>query len=366
MKHRNTILTAFIATALLVSACIEDIEYKGSDSKSMLVVNCITSNGDVPVFHLSRSRSFLEYYRSNDDFKTGVDVSISVNGKVKKATYNDEAGGYTDNRPIAQGDVISVSAIHQVYGQVTATDTVPYAQELIVNSFTKKYVHAKTISEAFDDYAYDFDYSKVDSSLVVEIDIQGRPDKDDFYILKIEPVAIYTQQLDFESEPDTVPMPLHFKVPAATKVLLGQSDATTAILEETEEDSQFEYGSTSYIFSDQYIKDGSKLTFEVLLERPDTTSHIFYYYNQDIDDDDYPGTPIAVQYSNEISYQFNMKLYVVSSSYYYYHMSVTDFDNADMSFMSEPVTILHNVKGGAGILATYTSKEYSIGFARQF
>lgn len=362
MRYRNTILRAFIATVLFASACTKDIEYKGPDSTSMLIVNCIAHDGDVPVFHMSRSRSFLEYYRSNDDFKSGVNVDISINGNTKKATYNEEMGGYTDNRTISQGDVISVRASHTEYGEITATDTVPFAQEILMNSYIRKYVHAKTISEAFDDYAADFDDSKVDSSLVVEIDIQGHPDADDYYILKIEPIALYTQQWEFEDEPDTIPMALHFKVPAATKMLLGQSDATTAILEETEEDSQFEYGSTSFIFSDQYIKDGSKLTFEILLEKPDTTNNIYYYYN----DQDIPVSPMSAIYSDKIEYQFNVKLYVLSGSYYYYHKSVIDYDNADMTFMSEPVTILHNVKGGAGILATYTSKEYSTGFSRQF
>lgn len=362
MKYRNIILTASLATALFVSACVEDIEYDGPDSKSMLVVNCITKDGDVPVFHLSRSRSFLDYYKSNDDFRSGINMEVSINGNARKAAYYDELGGYTDNRTISQGDVISVRAAHPDYGQITATDTVPYAQDMLMSSYIKKYVHAKTISEAFDNYSSDFDDSKVDSSLVVEIDIQGRPDADDFYILKLEPVAIYTQQWEFETEPDTIPMSLHFKVPAATKMLLGQSDATTAILEETEEDSQFEWGATSFVFSDQYIKDGSKLTFEILLERPDTTNNIYYYYN----DEDIPVSPMSAEYSDTVQYRLDVKLYVLSSSYYYYHKSVIDYDNADMTFMSEPVTILHNVKGGAGILATYVSKEYSIGFTRRF
>ena len=87
MKYRNIILTAFLATALFVSACVEDIEYDGPDSKSMLVVNCITRDGDVPVFHLSRSRSFLEYYKSNDDFRSGINMEVSINGNARKAAY---------------------------------------------------------------------------------------------------------------------------------------------------------------------------------------------------------------------------------------------------------------------------------------
>ena len=42
------------------------------------------------------------------------------------------------------------------------------------------------------------------------------------------------------------------------------------------------------------------------------------------------------------------------------------WDADDISFLSEPVTILHNVKGGAGIVATYTSKTFQTEFKHKF
>ena len=46
--------------------------------------------------------------------------------------------------------------------------------------------------------------------------------------------------------------------------------------------------------------------------------------------------------------------FVISTgTYYYYHKSATDFKRSRVNFMSEPITVLHNVTGGAGILATY-------------
>ena len=62
---------------------------------------------------------------------------------------------------------------------------------------------------------------------------------------------------------------------------------------------------------------------------------------------------------DEVIYTLDVKLYVLSGAYYYYHKSVKDYnDSEEISFLSEPVTILHNMKGGAGILATYTSKSF--------
>jgi hypothetical protein len=46
---------------------------------------------------------------------------------------------------------------------------------------------------------------------------------------------------------------------------------------------------------------------------------------------------------------------------------VNDYwDADDISFLSEPVTIIHNVKGGAGIVATYTSKTFQTAFKHKF
>ena len=367
MKHTNIIIAAFICTAFSISACITDIEYDGPDSKSLLVVNCIAQDSCVPQFHLSRSRSFLEYYTSNDDFTGGVDVRVNINGVEKSAAYDAVNKGFNDGRPVFQGDIITVTATHPDYGKIIATDTVPYAQEIRTDDYLRQYVHNKTISEAFDDYYYDFDDSKVDSSWVVELEIQDRKNAADYYIMSIKPEMTYLQKFEDDSIPDTITMPLHFKVPAATKILLGQADDATALLEETEEDSQFEYGTTNYVFSDQYIKDGSKFTFEILVEKPDTTNYIYYYYNDYNFDGDYPPSiPRSLTYGDKVEYKLNVKLYIVSGAYYLYHKSVSDFEESDMTMMSEPVTIISNVSGGAGILGSYTTKVFSIGFTRPF
>ncbi|MBR3658748.1 MAG: DUF4249 family protein, partial [Bacteroidaceae bacterium] len=66
-------------------------------------------------------------------------------------------------------------------------------------------------------------------------------------------------------------------------------------------------------------------------------------------------------------YSVTVKLYVLSDAYYYYHKSVNDYIDADdLSFLSEPVTIIHNIKGGAGIVATYTSRTFHKEFKYKF
>ncbi|MBO4724532.1 MAG: DUF4249 family protein [Bacteroidaceae bacterium] len=363
MKKYNTII---LAAAVLICACTKDIEYNGPDSERMLIVNSITESGNVPVFKMSHSAFFLDSYYSGNNLERDVTIDVDINGETRSATYVDSLKGYTDGRVITDGDILSVSASHPLYGTISATDTVPHAQNCMFTDYRKEYVPTQTMSELFDDYFSDFDDTSVDSVWVTEIEIQGIDDKKDYYIMTIEPTIIYYKYNDWTEQYDTLQKSLHFKIPSETKILLGQADAATAILEETEADSQFEWGSSEFIFDDLHIKDGNKFSFNIMMEQPDTLDYIYTYSDEGY----YEGaTPYSVadKIKDEVIYTVDVKLYVLSNTYYYYHKSVKDYLEADdISFLSEPVTILHNVKGGAGIIATYTSKTFHAEFKHNF
>ena len=363
MKQYNTII---LAAAVLICACTKDIEYNGPDSERMLIVNSITESGNVPVFKMSHSAFFLDSYYSGNNLEKDVTIDVDINGETRSATYVDSLKGYTDGRVITDGDILSVSASHPLYGTISATDTVPHAQNCMFTDYRKEYVPTQTMSELFDDYFSDFDDTSVDSVWVTEIEIQGIDDKKDYYIMTIEPTIIYYKYNDWTEQYDTLQKSLHFKIPSETKILLGQADAATAILEETEADSQFEWGSSEFIFDDLHIKDGNKFRFNIMMEQPDTLDYIYTYSDEGY----YEGaTPYSVadKIKDEVIYTVDVKLYVLSNTYYYYHKSVKDYLEADdISFLSEPVTILHNVKGGAGIIATYTSKTFHAEFKHNF
>ena len=203
---------------------------------------------------------------------------------------------------------------------------------------------------------------------MVEIEIDDLKDHPDYYFLTIMPTITFVTD-HYEGGPlDTVTVPLHYQIPAKTKILLDQSDAATSFLEETESDDEFKYGQESFIFPDQHIKDGSRLTFEILMERPDTVSGIIYT-NDSLDYYSGYGSYDPYHYSNylftsgqiygDLVYSANVVLHTLSSSYYFYHKSTEDFEDAEMTLMSEPVTVISNVKGGAGILGIYSSRKYT-------
>lgn len=363
MKKYSIII---LATALLANACTKDIEYKGPDSERMLIVNSITEAGQVPVFKVSHSAFFLDSYYRGNALKSDVSLSVDINGVTRDASYVDSLKGYTDGRTIIGGDVISVVATHPKYGTVTACDTVPYAQTFEFSEYTKEFVPAHTMSEMFDDYFYDFNVESVDSVWVAEMHIPANDNSANYYMMTIEPVMTCFIYNEYDDTYDTLSQRLHFKIPAETKMLLGISDATTALLEDTEADSQFEFGKQSFLFDDLYLKDADKISFDIIMEKPDTLGWIYTY-----DENSYlTGTTpysIADQLKDDVVYTVNIKLYALSRAYYFYHKSVKDYRDADdISFLSEPVTILHNVKGGAGILATYTGKSFYSSHTNKF
>ena len=363
MKQYGTII--LLATVIL-GACTKEIEYKGPDSKRMLIINSVTKSGDIPVFKLSHSAFFLDSYYSSGYMTSGVTVDVDINGQTCPATYVDSLNGYSDGRVITEGDVISVTASHPNYGTVRATDTVPHAQNCHYSSYRKEYIPAQTMSELFDDYYLDFDDKKVDSVWVAEIEIDGVDSKKDYYILSILPTMTYYRYNDYMGQYDTLTQSLHFKIPAETKVLIGLADEATSILEETEGDSQFNWGKQSFIFDDLHIKDGNKLCFNIMMEKPDTIDVIYTTDSEGFYTENSTYS-IADKIKDEVIYSVDIKLYVLSNAYYYYHKSVMDYRNSDdISLLSEPVTILHNVTGGAGILGTYSSRQFHLEFSNRF
>ncbi|MBR5706077.1 MAG: DUF4249 family protein [Bacteroidaceae bacterium] len=357
----------FLAIAsVLAVACTKDIEYKGPDSERMLVVNSITEAGDTPVFKMSHTAFFLDPYYSGNALKSDVTLNVSINGETRNATYVDSLYGYTDGRAIKDGDYISITASHPLYGTISAADTVPYAQNCLFSDYRKEYVPIQPMSELFEEYYLDFNDEAVDSVWVTSIEIQGVNNKKDYYMLTIEPSMTYIRFFDYMGEYDTITESLHFKVPSETKILMGQADEATAILEDSEGDSQFNWGYTDYVFEDLYIKDGNKLSFDIMMEKPDTLDYILTYDNEGFFVDSHAFS-IADKINDTITYSVDVNLYVLSSTYYYYHKSVRDYINSDeISFLSEPVTILHNVIGGVGILATYTGKSFHKEFKYKF
>lgn len=373
MKFNKIIISAL--SALAMASCTMDIEYKGKDGKRMLIMNSVVEAGQQTSISVSRSSFFLDVTRTGQVLTPfdGVTVSVDINGVEQDARYIDSIHGFLDNRITMEGDIISVRATHPEYGTATATDTIPYAHDIKMSYYTKSFVGGKTLSELFsDDDESLIRHMDIDSVLVTEIEFPGRRDTTDFYVIEIHPYMVYYRWN--MTQWDTLSNDPYWMIPASSKVLIGQTSAGSTDIAGTELDIEYDCGPTRYSFDDTYLKNGDKLSVEILMNKPDTLSYPYYdfpVYGMDYDQtstsQQYSGIPapvsIADLFKNQVDYLVRIKVYTISGAYYYYQKSCIDYANSDISFMSEPVTILHNVTGGAGILGTAVCREYELTYS---
>lgn len=373
MKINKIIISAL--SALAMASCTMDIEYKGKDGKRMLIMNSVVEAGHQTSISVSRSSFFLDVTRTGQVLTPfdGVTVSVDINGVEQDARYIDSIHGFLDNRITMEGDIISVRATHPEYGTATATDTIPYAHDIKMSYYTKSFVGGKTLSELFsDDDESLIRHMDIDSVLVTEIEFPGRRDTTDFYVIEIHPYMVYYRWN--MTQWDTLSNDPYWMIPASSKVLIGQTSAGSTDIAGTELDIEYDCGPTRYSFDDTYLKNGDKLSVEILMNKPDTLSYPYYDfpvygmdYNQTSTSQQYSGIPapvsIADLFKNQVDYLVRIKVYTISGAYYYYQISCIDYANSDISFMSEPVTILHNVTGGAGILGTAVCREYELTYS---
>lgn len=375
MKLKNIIISAL--SALTLVSCSMDIEYKGKDGKRMLIMNSVVEAGQQTYISVSRSAFFLDVSRTGEVLTQSDDVTVSVdiNGVELDARYVDSIHGFLDNRITMEGDIISIRASHPQYGTVTATDTIPCAHDIAMSSYTKSFAGGKTLSELFgDEEEIPIRYKDIDSVLVAEIELPGRKDTTDFYVIEIHPYMVY-YQWNMMTGWDTLSNDPYWMIPTSSKVLMGLTSAGSTDMAGTELDIEYDCGPTRFTFDDSYLKKGDKISVEILMNKPDTLLFPYYDYpvyggdydqddedDEDDDEEELSGRPTPVSIAdllkNQVDYLVRVKVYTISSAYYYYQKSCLDYANADITFMSEPVTILHNVKGGAGILGTAACREY--------
>ena len=369
MKSSLTLAIALGIATTILSSCTKDIDYKGPDSQPMFVMNCIVQDGETVRVNISRSVFFLDSFKSRYNPDGMTTVNVEINGENRLATWNEDDNVFTDSRIVHAGDIVHITASHPDYNSISATDTVPLPSNCYFTHSKKLYSTKKSPYDIFSsDDDSSFDDSGVDSIWVVDIDIDDRENIPDFYYLSIMPTITFVTDY-YEGGPlDTVVVPIHYRIPSKTRILLGENDDATSFFEEYDEENGISYGVSRFIFPDQHIKDGSLLSFEILMEKPDTISGLLYYdysqydgeYDNEENQHNYNGIVTAGHIHGDIVYTLNVSLHTLSGAYYYYHKSVEDFAHSDVTLMSEPVTVISNVNGGVGILGAYSSRQIAL------
>ena len=356
MRKHIYIIAAVIA---ILTSCTETIDYKGHDTEPMLVINSIVNAGDTVKVRVSHSTFFLDS-RNEGSFLTDANVTVSINGDSRQAAFDPTDSLYRDSRTIHSGDRLTVSAFHPSYGTATATDVVP-------DSIGLTFSERRNVFIAPSDSSYWFDGSisgLTDSVWSVTVNLpESNPDSVRFYRLSIYPYMKWSMdRIETDAwfyDDDSIMENLYYSIPFQAYLLTG-GDSSTDDLESMFTDAvTYDSGINEFVFSNERIGDNTGITFDVCLTRPHPAS---WYYGYDEDCDTICNKP----FSGDVTYCFDVSLESMSETCYYYYRSAREFDNSSWAILDEPVTIIHNVKGGLGIIAGRSAFSTTLTMTRHY
>lgn len=111
----------------VLAACEKEIEYKGDQGKSLLVVNAINERDSAVTVELYRSRFFLESTGGNFAISSGATLVLTdiTSGQTATLTAPDPNGKYVFPFNAIAGHKFEISVAHPDYPAVTSSMTVP-------------------------------------------------------------------------------------------------------------------------------------------------------------------------------------------------------------------------------------------------
>jgi len=324
----------YIATALFFSlfSCEKEIYFRGDEIKTKLVLNGFLAPDSIVKINLSESKFFLDdnwVYNYINNAK----VDLWKDGNKIESLSNVEEGFYIGTYIPKIGDNIKITASCEGFEMIECSteiviptpiisvDTVNYKEEKQYNGY-----YSEDGIFLIDSLSY---YLSINTDIFIKF--QDPKDIPNYYDL-----MIYLN-INFANK-EKIVYPLRF----FSDDLVFQTGNDFNFLDDNNH-------LNSTLFSDELF-DGKEYKLKI---KSDYWSGI--YIKENLSDPHY-GAPAFT--SMEISFE----LQSLSYSYYMYrktleaHYNLNDF----IEFFSEPVQIYSNIKGGIGILGSYSKSVYKI------
>lgn len=391
-KH---IFIAFTLLSMLLTACENEIEYRGEEQDPLLVLNCIAEAGSSAYVRVSHSIFFLGKTEQVDMSLKDAVVTIEVGDKTEKLTYDAEWDAYVGSIILNEGDQVKVTATHHQYGTVTAEDVVPRRGKL---SYTDTIIPFTNNSSASitEDTPGVFEYSRIDSVWKVTFHIDDPVDEANFYRMNVnvsnagrlkpfeDQWLFQTSEIGDELDDEgyvACNSDLYYLLPTSTQFALGiDNDELNELGIGMSFGSIYYQGSSEFIFTDEYLHsttNASEIVFDITLHTPIWWGNKEGWYDPDahyiqVDYDWETGEEILRDcgtpwdhLDNHFIYTVTVSLETITPAYYYYLKSSDKYDSTNWNLFSEPVTVYTNVDGGVGILGI-TSTPHVISFEREY
>lgn len=332
MKTNYISILVLLGFSLLFHSCEKEIEFSGKTVNPMLVVNSFLSPDSLIKVHVSKSKFFL---KDNSSFEmvNNATVNVWVNGIKVEQLINIGLGYYEGSFKPKVGDIVKITATTSDFSEVF-TETKILQAIPIIKVDTARYQFEENPILSYSTYNNDpkaidtVGFSKHES-FDFKIKFNDPKNESNFYRLTAKVIRYYDND----------------------SIVIGdaQIQYNDLVFGGNNDSGPFETSGYNYYheFSDE------------LFNGKEYNLSVSFYHGTTLYKPEYLETFQSKKAKSPIRQELQIELQSISESYFLYLRSRTTNMTTE-EFFSEPVQIYSNVKGGIGILGSYSSSVYKI------
>ena len=352
----------------MMASCVNNIPYDAEIGAPKLVLNAILQPDSLLTVTVGRTAHFLD----TEEPQRVADATVTavVNGKEVRLTYSADTKDYRSTYRLCTGDEVALTATHHI-GTATAT-----AQVMMPTAITIAHTTMQPFANPGDPVSL-ATLNEVDSALMVSLYIDDPAEETNYYRLTIDYEGsylvslpndmLYSDMYSYAEENDEAKGDTLIQEGFYPHYLLTESSSRLVI--ESESAGQLLSGllyltsSNSIIFSDEQLRGANGqpiIDFLMLMEYPRSNKNM---YNPESGwgeeniwgdpwDDDFIFPSDTVSYAN---YHSHFTLETLSEDYYRYLNDAASYGMMGGMGIGEPTPIHTNIRGGLGIVGSYSS-----------
>ena len=358
--------------AMLLSSCVNNIPYDTEIGAPKLVLNAILQPDSLLTVTVGRTAHFLD--TEEPQRVADATVTAMVNDKEVRLTYSADTKDYRSTYRLCTGDEVVLTATHHI-GTATAT-----AQVMTSTAITIAHTAMQPFANPGDPVSL-ATLNEVDSALMVSLYIDDPAEETNYYRLTIDYEGsylvslpndmLYSDTYSYAEENDKAKGDTLIQEGFYPHYLLTESSSRLVI--ESESAGQLLSGllyltsSNSIIFSDEHLRGANGqpiIDFLMLMEYPRSNKNMYNpesgWGEEDIWgdpwDDDFIFPSDTVSYA---SYHSHFTLETLSEDYYRYLNDAASYGMMGGMGIGEPTPIHTNIRGGLGIVGSYSNARCS-------
>ena len=358
--HRGRGL-GWVFLLVMMSSCVNELPYDEQIGAPRLVLNALLLPDSTLTATVSRTAHFLD--TEEPQRLADATVTATINGERMPLVYSADTKDYRSPYILRSGDAVTLTASHAI-GTATATAQVTTPTALAI---------ARTAMQPFTNPGDPVSLAvlnEVDSAMLVSLHIDDPADEANYYRLTMDyygtylaryPEEIYggygqDKQDDasgyFVTEEGFYP---HYLLTESSSRLVIDSESAAQLLGGLLYLTSY----NSLIFTDKQLRsaDGqSTLDFLMLMESPRTSGEMLDPESGWMGGNDWTdGFIFPSDTVSHATYHYHFMLETLSEDYYRYLSTVSSYGIMGGTFVGEPTHIHTNVRGGLGIVGSYSN-----------